>query len=194
VLLVPAALFVVPWWLHPTDRSSGGGGDEAIVLPATEATEWQGGIASGTLVGMAAGLAVLGALILLVLPGPSLALRILLVVVLLGGAVFALALARIRVTVDAEALRVRSAVLPLPLRTIRTERIRAVEAAVIEPMHWGGWGYRSLPGHAAIVLRRTGGIVVTTREGSRFAVTVDDAGTGAAVLAGIVERARQHAA
>ncbi|WP_425844299.1 hypothetical protein [Agrococcus sp. TSP3-2-1] len=91
-----------------------------------------------------------------------------------------LTMARIRVSIDGEAVRVRGALLPVPLRTIATERIRAVD-----------WGYRGLPGQVAIVLRKGPGIVVTTRDGSRLAVTVDGAAEGAAVLAGIVERSRQ---
>lgn len=191
VLLAPALLFLAPWWIHPADDASGAPGRGALALPATDAIEWRGSAGSPLFGWLAAALATIGIALVAVLPQPSLELRLFLGLVLLASAAFVLALARIRVTVDADALRVRSATLGVPLRTVATERMRAVEAAIIEPVEWGGWGYRGLPGQAAIVLRRAPGIVVTSRDGSRFAVTVDDAEAGAAVLAGIVERSRQ---
>lgn len=192
VLLAPLALLLVPWFVHPRDRDAGAGPAERMPLAESDATEWQGELGSAVFAWLGVGVLVLGAVIALVAPETgAVPLRVLLGIVMAASALVLLAMARIRVTIDGEALRVRGALLPVPLRTIATDRIRAVDAAVIEPMHWGGWGYRGLPGQVAIVLRSGPGIVVTTRDGSRFAVTVDGAAEGAAVLAGIVERSRQ---
>ena len=57
--------------------------------------------------------------------------------------------------------------------------------ATAEPIHpaaWGGWGYHVLPGRSALVLRAGPGLVLTLRDGRRFAVTVDDPQTPAAPL------------
>ncbi|MBO1769357.1 hypothetical protein [Agrococcus sp. TF02-05] len=193
VLLAPLALLLVPWFVHPREGETAAGPAERMPLPESDATEWRGELGSAGFAWIGVGLLVLGAVIALVAPETgAVPLRVLVGVTTAAAALVVLALARIRVTIDSEALRVRGALLPVPLRTIATDRIRAVDAAVIEPMHWGGWGYRGLPGQVAIVLRKGPGIVVTTRDGSRFAVTVEGAEHGAAVLAGIVERSRQR--
>ncbi|QUW19687.1 hypothetical protein [Agrococcus sp. Marseille-Q4369] len=192
VLLAPLALLLVPWFVHPREEDVWAGPAERMPLLLSDATEWRGELGSAVFAWLGVGVLVLGAVIALVAPETgAVALRVLLGVVMAAAGLVLLAMARIRVTIDGDALRVRGALLPVPLRTIATDRIRAVDAAVIEPMHWGGWGYRGLPGQVAIVLRSGPGIVVTTRDGSRFAVTVDGAEEGAAVLAGIVERSRQ---
>lgn len=192
VLLAPLALLLVPWFVHPREAETAAGPAERMALPESHATEWQGELGSAVFAWLGVVVLALGAVIALVAPETgAVPLRVLLGIVMAASALVLLALARIRVTVDQRALHVRGALLPVPLRTIATERIRAVDAAVIEPMQWGGWGYRGLPGQVAIVLRKGPGIVVTTREGSRFAVTVEGAAEGAAVLAAIVERSRQ---
>jgi hypothetical protein len=68
-----------------------------------------------------------------------------------------------------------------PRRTIELRDVRAAEAITVEPMEWGGWGYRWVPGAraSAAVIRRGPGIAVRLADGRRFAVTVDDAATGA---------------
>jgi hypothetical protein len=47
---------------------------------------------------------------------------------------------------------------------------------------------RAAPNGSAIVLRRGEALELTFRGGRRFAVTVDDAATGAALLNGLVAR------
>jgi len=90
-------------------------------------------------------------------------------------------LASIEVTADARGLRVRSTALGLPLRRIPLSRIDEVYAERLRPLEWGGWGWRWKPGRTAVVLRAGDGIVVRTGQHA-FAVTVDDAETGARVL------------
>ena len=55
----------------------------------------------------------------------------------------------------------------------------------IHPAEWGGYGYRGsrrVFRRAAVVLRRGEGIRLDIADGTVFAVTVDDAATGAGVL------------
>ena len=69
----------------------------------------------------------------------------------------------------------------LPRRVVALTDIADASAVVVEPMEWGGWGYRWIPGAkaSAAVIRRGPGIALELRDGRRFAVTVDDAVTGA---------------
>jgi hypothetical protein len=69
-----------------------------------------------------------------------------------------------------------------PRRRIELTDIRSAEVIAVDPMHWGGWGYRWIPGlkASAAVIRKGPGVVLTLAEGRRFAVTVDDAPAGAA--------------
>ena len=68
-----------------------------------------------------------------------------------------------------------------PRRVIALADIAETSAIVVEPMEWGGWGYRWIPWAraSAAVIRRGPGIVLVLRDGRQFAVTVDDAVNGA---------------
>ncbi len=94
-----------------------------------------------------------------------------------------------RVRIDASGLTVRSLPLGWPLRRIRSADIATVETVDVEPLaEFGGWGWRWSPGGGSGVIAREGpGILVTTREGRRFTVTVDDAPTAAALLAAVAQ-------
>lgn len=191
LLLGAVLLLVVPWLIHPRDDVATRDDEHVLPFAPSRAESWAGEASSTAFLVLGAALVACSALLAALLPvtagpWPPIAAA----AVLIAAAAVVVALSRIRVVVDADGLRVRGALVPLPLRTIPLPRIRVVEAVVVEPLDWGGWGYRAVPGRRAIVLRRGPGIVVTTREGSRFAVTVDDAQAGAAALAGLVGRAR----
>jgi hypothetical protein len=98
-------------------------------------------------------------------------------------------LALLRVVVDQRGLTVGTGVLGWPRWRLRAGDITEVSADDISPLQYGGYGIRMIPGATAVVLRAGPGIVVTRRSGRRFVVSVDDAGTGAGVLAGVVARA-----
>jgi hypothetical protein len=68
-----------------------------------------------------------------------------------------------------------------PRRVIALTDVGDASAIIVEPMEWGGWGYRWIPWAraSAAVIRRGPGIALILRDGRRFAVTVDDAVTGA---------------
>lgn len=75
----------------------------------------------------------------------------------------------------------------VPLNTIAS-----ASADHLSPAHWGGWGYRISPRGTAILVRAGEGIVMTKNNGRRFAVTIDSAGTGAALLNSLVAAESAH--
>jgi hypothetical protein len=78
----------------------------------------------------------------------------------------------------------------LRVKRIPVERMANAVADYIEPGKWGGWGYRLIADASAVVVRAGDGIIVNLDNGRRFAVTVDDAATGAGLLNGLIGRAR----
>ncbi len=103
-----------------------------------------------------------------------------------------LALGWVRVTVDWRGLRIRYGALPWPVTAVPLRRITAAERIDLRPMQWGGWGYRGSRtafGRAAVVLRGGDAIRLRLADGGEFAVTVDDAGTGAALLTDLLSGA-----
>lgn len=98
-------------------------------------------------------------------------------------------------TVDARGLAVRSA-LGLPRFHVPLDEVEGVRETTVEPFReFGGWGYRvGRDGRFGVVLRRGSAIEVERTGGRTFVVTVDDAGTGAALLATLAERHRTTAA
>jgi hypothetical protein len=100
--------------------------------------------------------------------------------------VLALALMQVEANVNNDGLTVRLG--GIPVRRIRIAKISSARAIDLEPAEWGGWGWRASPHGSAIVLRRGEALELTFRGGRRFAVTVDDAETGAALVNGLVAR------
>ncbi len=95
-------------------------------------------------------------------------------------------LSRVRVTIGPKGLVVRYGWLNWPRTHIPSRDIAAVSVEEVQPMRYGGWGYRVVPGARAVVLRNGPAIRVERRDGPAFVVTVEDAAHGAAVLAGHV--------
>ena len=100
-----------------------------------------------------------------------------------------LAFGWIKVTVDVRGLRIRYGLLPWPVTSVPLDHIRRAERIDLRPLEWGGWGYRGsrkVFARAAVVLRGGDAIKLQLTDGSEFAVTVDDAATGAALLADLL--------
>ena len=100
-----------------------------------------------------------------------------------------LAFGWITVTVDVRGLQIRYGVLPRPVTSVPLDDIRRAERIDLAPLQWGGWGYRGSRksfGRAAVVLRGGDAIKLQLTDGGEFAVTVDDAATGAALLADLL--------
>ncbi|WP_433830626.1 DUF1648 domain-containing protein [Actinoplanes sp. CA-015351] len=91
----------------------------------------------------------------------------------------------LRVTVDRRGLRLTTAVGGFAFKRIALDEITGAEVAEINPIEWGGWGYRVKPGSSALVLRGGPGLVLQLRDGRRFAVTLDDPRTPAALINGL---------
>lgn len=100
--------------------------------------------------------------------------------------------AQVRVTVDHRGLRLVAGLLGLPFKRIRLAEITSASAQHIDPPRWGGWGYRVIPGRSALVLRSGPGLVIELRDGRLFAITLDDPGTPAALLASLREQDGQR--
>lgn len=92
-----------------------------------------------------------------------------------------------RVSADHRGLIVRS-VVGLPKTTIAASEIAAVRVVEVNPTaDFGGWGWRwDAQGRSGVVMRKGPAIEVERRNGKKFIVTVDEAETGAAVLAGLI--------
>ncbi|MCB9658902.1 MAG: hypothetical protein H6726_14720 [Sandaracinaceae bacterium] len=112
----------------------------------------------------------------------------------LGGVVVCMILVEMttcRVTVDEGGLTMRWGSFGLWRHSIPLAEITRAEAIDVEPMAWGGWGYRGsmfLMGKAAVVLRKGPGIRLELKGSRVFAVTVDDAETAAGLLNDLVAR------
>lgn len=100
------------------------------------------------------------------------------------GFVLMLGLSSVRVVVGAHGVRVTPGIGWTHV-TIQLASIDRVEAIDVNPLRWGGWGYRGglrLFGRAAWVVRGGEGLRLDLTDGRVFVVTVDDASEAAAVL------------
>ena len=102
-----------------------------------------------------------------------------------------LALSAFTVIVDHRGLSVDSR-LGWPRRTIPLDEIEQASARDVSPLReFGGWGMRTaVDGTTGVVLRQGPAIIVERTGGRRYAVTVDDAETGAALLNTLASRTR----
>lgn len=152
-----------------------------IALGPTERATWIGTARASGLIWAAMGVGILAvaAVFIHVVAGLALLLVALLV------AVFG----EVAVRVDDRGLHVLWGPVGFPRRTIPLDAIASVRVEQIEPMQWGGWGLRVSSRGTAAIVRRGPGIVITRPNGSAFAVTVDDAENGGAVLAALAARA-----
>ncbi|SJM66093.1 hypothetical protein [Gulosibacter sp. 10] len=104
----------------------------------------------------------------------------------LAGLLLVLLFCAYRVTVDWRGFRVTSMLLGIPLKRVAAEQLVEVEVATLEPMDWGGWGFRIMPGRSAIILRKGPGLVLTQADGRQFAITLKRPEQPASVLLGLI--------
>jgi hypothetical protein len=78
-----------------------------------------------------------------------------------------------------------------PRKHIALQEISGARAEQIEPLQWGGWGYRVSTRGVAAVIRRGPGLVVSRSGRPDYAVTIPHAAAGADVLNALL--AREHA-
>lgn len=93
-----------------------------------------------------------------------------------------------------ETFTVRFGPVGVPRRTIALADVADASAVVVEPLEWGGWGYRWIPWQnaSAAVIRKGPGIMLKLEPDKKFAVTVDDAQAGALALGHALEDAKRR--
>lgn len=96
----------------------------------------------------------------------------------------------ITVAVGPSGLKVRFGPVGWPAIRVSLDEIERVEVEDVEPLSYGGWGYRVMPGVRAVVIRRGVGMRIVRRSRPDLVVTVDDAGTAAGVLVAHLEAHR----
>jgi len=176
-------------WLVPGDRPTPAGAGpvqgEHLPLGPDERAAWRAR-ASGpaAVVGGLGGAVVAGGLAI-TLDSPGL------LVVTAALTLLVATSAVLTVTVDTRGLVARS-VLGWPRYHVPLDEVVAVRSLRVRPLaDFGGWGYRiGLGGRTGYVVRAGDAIEVERSGGRVFVVTVDDAATGAALLATLADRER----
>lgn len=183
------ALAAAAWFLLPkTDATREQGvAPEPVELSGTERVSWSRTVTISPIVIAIIGLVVVVSMVAVVFAvlatsgGTWIALASLALVLVLASTTTLW-----RVTADRRGLIVRG-VLGWPRIRIAVADIASVQVVDINPTaDFGGWGYRwAGHGRSGIIMRAGAAIEVTHRNGKRFVVTVDDAATGAGVLAAL---------
>lgn len=191
-----AGLFAACWFLLPRDPAAADTSRrvDPIARPAGAITAWSVTARSGRALLVGVGLGILvsaaAAAVVIVAAGaawwPIALLPVLLTVLFSAFAVW-------RVSAGVAGLVVRS-VVGLPVFRVAASDIAEVRVVDVDPVgDFGGWGVRvGLPGggrRLGVVLRAGEAIEVQRCDGRRLVVTVDDAATGAAVLAAAAQDA-----
>ena len=153
-----------------------------ISLAADERAAWFGR-ASSRLFAMLGGIMVLTSTVLVLagLYGAAVGVGI--------GGLAVLATSSLSVAVGDRGIVVRSGPLRWPSMHFSLEDVVSAGTIDFKPLRWGGWGYRGslrLLRRAAWGLRAGPAIELELRNGRRFAVTVDHADDGAAVINGLL--------
>ncbi len=190
VILLGSAAGLLVWWLLPSVRV---GLEQrptpAIALNPSDRVVWLSSAQSRP-AGLAAAALLVAGLVLLVAAwvagGEAGA-----VLAIVGGSVLPVGLAvgwcrSVVVRVGNDGVTARLGGVPWPTFRTPLESIEQASATQIEPMQWGGWGYRISRRGTAIVIRRGPGIVLCRAGRTDLAITVDDAETGASVVNGLV--------
>lgn len=148
-----------------------------VPVPVTQQdpTRWATAVRSRTLIGTAAFTVVVftAAVALLLNRGDPVS-AIVLGVLGMALSAFTLAWASIEITVDETGLTVRSAVVPVTLRTVPNSEVLGVQTADLDPMAWGGYGLRATPARTAYIVRGGPGIVVHRASGRPFALEIPE--------------------
>ena len=107
-----------------------------------------------------------------------------LLLVLIG--IVALMFAVVRVTVGQLGAVISLGWWGYPSWKVPIDSISAANVETVNPMAYGGWGYRVRPGVRAIVVRSGGSLRLVREEASDLVYTVDDAETGAGLVNAIL--------
>jgi hypothetical protein len=181
MLLLSAPVALVGWWLgrHHPDRPRTVRSVLPLTLPEDGRLLWTGRQALPTARVVGSGLLAAGALVT--------GMRVVPETLVLGGTLMLIGLllwafTSISVAAGPAGLRVRFGPLGWPVIRVPLADIDGVELEDVEPLAFGGWGYRVMPGVRAVVIRRGVGLRVRRIGRADLIVTVDDAATAAGVL------------
>lgn len=152
-----------------------------MTLGDDERVVWVGSARSQVMAWLGLSFAVVGAVLVFVEPGLGL--------ILLGTGVLLWWMHALSVRVDDRGVHVGWGPLRWPGRSYALSTIVAAEAETIEPMQWGGWGYRVSPRGTGLIVRRGEGFVLHRSGAADIAVTVDGADDAAALVNALVQRA-----
>lgn len=94
----------------------------------------------------------------------------------------------VTVTVGREEVAVGIGWFGWPRRRVRLSDIERVEVVDVDPVAYGGWGYRFRPGSTAVIVRSGPGIRVVRKGRRDLVVTVDDPAGGAGVVNDVLRR------
>ena len=182
VPLVPTVVAGVVWSLQQVVEGNRGkrGPASSIRLRDGERVTWVGRSSSGRiLIGAAVLLIVAVFLVFTIWPVANL--LALVALVLFWAHV-------ITVRVDDEALTVAWGPARWPRVVVPVEQIAGARPEHVEPLRWGGWGYRVTFRGTAAVTRRGPGLVVDRRDRTPLVVTVDRPEGAADLVNALVER------
>jgi len=184
VVVVSILLAAGVWWVLP------GRWEPSAVAPATstltlapgERVVWIGHQHS-TLARIFAGvLAVAGAIVLWLQPVVSIPLFVVAVALAMTS--------ELAVRIDERGVHTLWGPFGWPRPSIALGEIASARAEQINPMAWGGWGYRVSSRGVAAIIRRGPGLVIERTNGPAYAVTVPGADRGADVLNALLVRER----
>lgn len=135
---------------------------------------------------LAVGYVFLGAgAVALLIVGPGAAASPVPPIIAITGVVIGLAgllVSTIRVQVSERGVAVAYGPLSFPVWRRALPAIAAARTEDIKPTEVGGWGLRGLPPHTTLMLRAGECLVLEYPGGGRFAISVDDAARGAALI------------
>lgn len=184
ILAAAVAAAAVVYVLTPPGPDRAGEGaavPEVLELAPGERVAWSTRISSPLFTIIAAALVILAALCAIAAATSNTG------GVLVGVAVFAiaalsvLALTPVRLSVDYRGIRLTSVILRIPLIRVGLSSIESVTTDTIDPLQWGGWGYR-LSGNGRAYITRSGpGIIIHRRNASPIAITVPNPDQAAAI-------------
>lgn len=104
-----------------------------------------------------------------------------------------LAFTSIRVTIDRNGVRIAYGAFGWPVQRVRLADIEQASVLDVNPMAWGGWGYRGslrMMGRAAVVLRGGEGVRLDLAGGRTMVITVDGAAQGAGLINDLLAASR----
>jgi hypothetical protein len=152
---------------------------DAVTVKAGEAVVWTGGTSSRLGGVVAAVLVLVAGMGAWLIPGPG---RIVFVAAICLAAMAMTLMGQCRVTIGPRGMTVRLGWLGWPRLSVPIEYVAEVMVEDIDPLTYGGWGIRAVPGATGVIIRAGEGIRVERTNGRALVVAVDDAAVGAGVL------------